>query len=75
MYQQETVELLMLKSRASPTESRDDEVAPLCWRCRRHAPPLCAVQCPHCKHVLAHSLATHGNIKNYILDSMDGVVV
>ncbi|CAB3225164.1 unnamed protein product [Arctia plantaginis] len=56
---QETVELLILKSRASPIESRDDEVAPLCWRCRRHAPPLCAVRCPHCKHVLAHSLATH----------------
>ncbi|XP_075990951.1 intraflagellar transport protein Oseg1 [Anticarsia gemmatalis] len=56
---QESVELLMLKTRASTSESRDDEVAPLCWRCRRHAPPLCAARCPHCRHVLAHSLATH----------------
>ncbi|XP_063892911.1 intraflagellar transport protein 122 homolog [Helicoverpa armigera] len=57
---QESVELLILKTRASTgVESRDDEVAPLCWRCRRHAPPLCASRCPYCRHALAHSLATH----------------
>ncbi|XP_052752603.1 intraflagellar transport protein 122 homolog [Galleria mellonella] len=57
---QESVELLILKTRASGGgEGRDEEVAPLCWRCRRHVPPLCATHCPHCKHVLAHSLATH----------------
>ncbi|KAJ8737751.1 hypothetical protein PYW08_000346 [Mythimna loreyi] len=56
----ESVELLILKTRASTGgESRDDEVAPLCWRCRRHAPPLCASRCPFCRHALAHSLATH----------------
>lgn len=57
---QESVELLMIKSRASGvSESRDDEVAPLCWRCRRHVPPLSAVRCAHCRHALVHSLATH----------------
>ncbi|KAJ0183743.1 hypothetical protein K1T71_000166 [Dendrolimus kikuchii] len=57
---QESVELLALKTRASGGgESRDDEVAPLCWRCRRHTPPLCSTRCPHCHHTLVHSLATH----------------
>ncbi|CAD0194104.1 unnamed protein product [Chrysodeixis includens] len=58
---QESVELLILKTRAggSGGESREDDVAPLCWRCRRHAPPLCASRCPYCRHKLAHSLATH----------------
>ncbi|KAL0902620.1 hypothetical protein ABMA27_000448 [Loxostege sticticalis] len=57
---QESVELMILKIRAScGGETRDEEVAPLCWRCRRHAPPLCATRCPHCHHALAHSLATH----------------
>ncbi|XP_053624382.1 intraflagellar transport protein 122 homolog [Plodia interpunctella] len=57
---QESVELLILKTRAAGGgEGRDEDVAPLCWRCRRHAPPLCATRCPHCRHALAHSLATH----------------
>ncbi|XP_049885903.1 intraflagellar transport protein 122 homolog [Pectinophora gossypiella] len=60
---QESVELLMVKTRAGGggggIEARDDDVAVLCWRCRRHAPPLCAARCPHCGHALAHSLATH----------------
>ncbi|XP_052746621.1 intraflagellar transport protein 122 homolog [Bicyclus anynana] len=56
---QEGVELLMLKSAGSNSSSGgEDEVAPLCWRCRRHLPPL-AVQCPRCRHDLTHSLATH----------------
>ncbi|XP_063837824.1 intraflagellar transport protein 122 homolog [Ostrinia nubilalis] len=59
---QESVELMILKIRAScGGETRDEEVAPLCWRCRRHAPPLCATHCPHCRHALAHSLATHAS--------------
>ncbi|XP_037299946.1 intraflagellar transport protein 122 homolog isoform X2 [Manduca sexta] len=57
---QESVELLQLKTRASGSgEARDDEVSPLCWRCRRHASPLCAARCPHCGHEMVHSLATH----------------
>ncbi|CAH0401916.1 unnamed protein product [Chilo suppressalis] len=56
---QESVELMILKTRASCGEGRDEEISPLCWRCRRHTPPLCATRCPHCRHALAHSLATH----------------
>ncbi|XP_039763440.1 intraflagellar transport protein 122 homolog isoform X2 [Pararge aegeria] len=56
---QEGVELLMLKSVGNNGSSGgEDEVAPLCWRCRRHLPPL-AIQCPRCRHDLTHSLATH----------------
>ncbi|CAK1554158.1 unnamed protein product [Leptosia nina] len=57
---QESVELLMLKSggTASSGDGNEEEVAPLCWRCRRHT-PMFATQCPRCKHLLAHSLATH----------------
>ncbi|XP_045509536.1 intraflagellar transport protein 122 homolog [Colias croceus] len=54
---QESVELLMLKSGGSAGEG-EEEVSPLCWRCRRHAPPL-AARCPRCAHALVHSLATH----------------
>lgn len=65
---QESVELLILKTRAGgfPNSAsserlplRDEEVAPLCWRCRRHAPLLSVLSCPHCKHYMAHSHATH----------------
>ncbi|CAH2035326.1 unnamed protein product, partial [Iphiclides podalirius] len=57
---QESVELLILKSRANAVsgDNQDDEVSPLCWRCRRHGPPLCATRCPHCHHQLTHSIAT-----------------
>ncbi|KAJ2954457.1 hypothetical protein O0L34_g2733 [Tuta absoluta] len=65
---QESVELLMVKTRGGATsaagagggdEARDDDAAVLCWRCRRHAPPLCALRCPHCQHAPAHALLTH----------------
>ncbi|PZC78495.1 hypothetical protein B5X24_HaOG202061, partial [Helicoverpa armigera] len=73
---QESVELLILKTRASTgVESRDDEVAPLCWRCRRHAPPLCASRCPYCRHALAHSLATHEVLPLVQFEPAEGVVV
>ncbi|XP_046977398.1 intraflagellar transport protein 122 homolog [Vanessa cardui] len=55
---QEGVELLMLKSGGVTDTSGEEDVAPLCWRCRRHVPPL-ANQCPRCRHNLAYSLATH----------------
>nr|XP_032527265.1 intraflagellar transport protein 122 homolog isoform X2 [Danaus plexippus plexippus] len=54
---QEGVELLMLNSGAS-SSSESEDILPLCWRCRSHVPAL-ATTCPRCRHVLAHSLATH----------------
>ncbi|XP_041987643.1 intraflagellar transport protein 122 homolog [Aricia agestis] len=54
---QESVELLILKSGCGGTAG-DDDVTPLCWRCRRHTPPL-STQCARCRHMLAHSLATY----------------
>lgn len=62
---QETVELLMLKSRAGGTggagEAEREDAAPLCWRCRRHFPPAPrAPACPHCRHEPAHALPSHG---------------
>lgn len=75
----------MLKTRAAGTTShnvnadsnsmtaiRDDEVSALCWRCRKHAPPVCAVLCPHCKHHMAHSHATYGTfqIRYYHLNNL-----
>ncbi|XP_013179593.1 PREDICTED: intraflagellar transport protein 122 homolog [Papilio xuthus] len=56
---QESVELLILKSRATSCGDNEEEVAPLCWRCRRHVPVLCATRCPHCCHHLTHSMATY----------------
>ncbi|CAH4038818.1 unnamed protein product [Pieris brassicae] len=57
---QESVELLMLKSGGlvGASESPEEEVAPLCWRCRRHT-PMFATHCPRCNHTMAYSLATH----------------
>lgn len=60
---QESVELLVIKTRGSDggdSGPRDEDVAQLCWRCRRHAPPLTSAVCMHCNHAFAHSLATHG---------------
>ncbi|KAI8430718.1 hypothetical protein MSG28_000902 [Choristoneura fumiferana] len=58
---QESVELLVLKSRAGGAgEGERGDAAPLCWRCRRHfpaAPP--APACPHCRHEPAHALPSH----------------
>ncbi|KAL4717436.1 hypothetical protein ACJJTC_000585, partial [Scirpophaga incertulas] len=57
---QESVELMIMKTRAScGGEVKEDDISPLCWRCRRHTPPLCATRCLHCRHALTHSLATH----------------
>ncbi|XP_061706179.1 intraflagellar transport protein 122 homolog [Cydia pomonella] len=57
---QESVELLILKSRAGgAADGRDDDVSPLCWRCRRHAAPTPAPRCLHCKHTPAYSLPSH----------------
>ncbi|CAH2103760.1 unnamed protein product [Euphydryas editha] len=55
---QEGVELLMLKSGGGSSDSGEDEVVPLCWRCRRHVKSF-ENHCPRCKHPLAYSLATH----------------
>ncbi|CAG4962305.1 unnamed protein product [Parnassius apollo] len=74
---QESVELLILKSRASATgnENQDEEVSPLCWRCRRHAPPLCATNCPHCHHELTHSLATHEVLPLVQFEPAEGISI
>lgn len=53
----------MLKSGGS-IDSGEDEVVPLCWRCRRHVQAL-ENHCPRCKHPLAYSLATHGKFDYY----------
>ncbi|KOB69743.1 Uncharacterized protein OBRU01_16397 [Operophtera brumata] len=58
----ESVELLVIKTRGSDggdSGPRDEDVAQLCWRCRRHAPPLTSAVCSHCGHTFVHSLATH----------------
>ncbi|XP_072931134.1 intraflagellar transport protein 122 homolog [Epargyreus clarus] len=69
---QEGVELLTLKTGrgsgsgsgsgsgigSGDAESREEDASPLCWRCRRHCPPL-AARCPRCGHIPAISLATH----------------
>ncbi|XP_045784631.1 intraflagellar transport protein 122 homolog [Maniola jurtina] len=71
---QEGVELLMLKSGGSSGGSGgEDEVAPLCWRCRRHLPPL-ATQCPRCRHDLTHSLATHEVLPLVRFEPAEGIL-
>ncbi|XP_068632692.1 intraflagellar transport protein 122 homolog [Battus philenor] len=74
---QESVDLLILKSRAvaSSSDNQDEEIAPLCWRCRRHTPLLCATHCPHCGHRLMHSLITHEVLPLVQFEPAEGITL